>query len=420
MHETVGQSEMAFPTIIFRSFLILAIVLRLFFVVFVPFGQRVEHHFQGLNDEPAHFNYVKFLADHHSLPLQRGTVKDPGAFERNDFEYYQPPLYYAIGAVFYAALGKRTAFYCCRLFSCLCGIITVFLIGAIVYKTVPDRLLRRYALLFAALFPTHAYFCAMVSNDALSWLFATLIVHEMIDAVSLSSNSPLSGKRTLRLIFYLVAGMLTKSSIVVFFFVVVAWFFIGWIRTRTLSGVVRGCGIIGVAVLAASPWYVRNLAIYHSLFALNMGFGPPAHCLTGVRAIAGFMEMTIRYFWFPMQHAAYRNVGVKLCNVIGGAILGVQGIVTAGYLFRIRRPSSGMLLLGVVLILTMASYISLNASYSEPEGRFLLPAFSSMVFFFGAPIVGLFVRMGRKHYALWVAIASSMYPYLYLFFTKAS
>ena len=420
MREPTKRSEELSQHIIFRSFFSLAMALRLLLVVFVPFGQRVEHRLEGLNDEPAHFNYVKFLAAHHSLPIQRGTVKDPGAFERNDFEYYQPPLYYIIGAFFFATFGERNAFYCCRLFSCLCGILTVFLISSIVYKSAPDQLLRHYALLFAALFPTHAYFCAMISNDALSWLFATLIVYEVIAIGAPQSILHLSWKRSMRLIFYLAAGMLTKSSMAISFFVIAAYFFIGSIGTRKPSTALQGCGIVGIAAIVAFPWYFRNLLIYHSLFALNMGFGQPSHCLSTLQAITGFIEKTIHYFWFPMQHGAPGRVGTKICNIIGGAILVVQGIAAAEYLLRTKQPSFEVMLLTFVLILTTAFYISLNASHSEPEGRFLLPGFSAIVFFFGAPAVGLFNRIGRQHCALWAAIVSSMYPYLFLFFTKAA
>ncbi len=405
---------------IFTLFLSLAIALRLLLTVFTPFGQTVGQRLEGLNDEPAHFNYVKYLAGHRSLPRQTGTVKDPGAFGRNDFEYYQPPLYYVIGAFFYAAFGSKAAFYCCRLFSCCCGILTVFCIGAIAYKTVPDPLLRRYAVLFAALFPTHAYFCAMISNDALSWLLATLIVYEMMSAGRPHSRGFLPWRRAIRLMLCLAAGMLTKSSLAVFFIVTATWFFAGSLAERNLRTALQGCAAIGGAAVIAAPWYIRNLAVYHSPFALNMGFGPPVHFPATAQAIAGFIKKTVHYFWFPLQNVRPESVGVKICNGIGGVILVIQGIAAAVYMFRNGRRSYRAALLALVLLVTIISYVGLNLSHAEPEGIFRLPAFSAIVFFFGAPVVGAFGRRGGGGRVLAAAIITAMYPCLYLLFTKAA
>ncbi len=404
---------------VFRSIVFLAIAFRLLLVAIVPFGQTVRHGFEGLNDEPAHFNYVKYLALHHSLPVQKGTVKDPGAFVRNDFEYYQPPLYYAIGAVLYSIFGMGTGLYCCRLFSCLCGILTVYCIGAIAYKTVPNPLVKYYALLFAGLSLTHAYFCALVSNDALSWLIATIIVYELVSSDGLHALRGFSPGRGIRLVLLLAAGMLTKSSLAIFFIVVAAWFFIASLSLRKISTAVQGCGIIGFAALLASPWYIRNATLYHSLMALNMGFGPPSHNLTTMRAVLGFMGKTLHYFWFPMQHGISGSTGVRICNVLGGAILVAQTVALAGYMLRNKKPVLNVLLLGLVLILTIISYISLNVSHLEPEGRFLLPAFPAIAFFCAAPVVRLFERRGVGPWAPGVAIATALFPYLYLLFTRA-
>jgi hypothetical protein len=160
--------------------------------------------------------------------------------------------------------------------------------------------------------------------------------------------------------------------------------------------------------------------LYHSVMALNMGFGPPSHNLTTMRALLGFLEKTLHYFWFPMQHGISGSTGVRVCNALGGVILVAQVIALACYLFRIKRPLFNILLLGLVLILTIIAYISLNVSHLEPEGRFLLPAFPAIAFFCAAPVVRLFERRGAGSRALGVAVVTALFPCLYLLFTKAA
>src|SRR5437667_10646243 len=42
-------------------------------------------------DEHSHFNYVRHLSEHGTFPVQTTKMGDPA----NEWEYFQPPLYYA-------------------------------------------------------------------------------------------------------------------------------------------------------------------------------------------------------------------------------------------------------------------------------------------------------------------------------------
>lgn len=85
-------SRVAFPAL-----LLAAVLLRAFLLGATPFGQTVAHRLERLNDDPAHLNYVRYLAEHHAFPVQTHHSREPG-----DFEYYQPPLYYLVCAPLYA------------------------------------------------------------------------------------------------------------------------------------------------------------------------------------------------------------------------------------------------------------------------------------------------------------------------------
>ena len=111
-------------TVLYAGVLGAAIVLRASFALMLPLGQTVAGRLEGLNDEPAHFNYVRHLVEHRTFPVQTRHVAEPGAFERADFEYYQPPLYYLLCAPLVAVAGdpagltlSRTLSMCCALVS---------------------------------------------------------------------------------------------------------------------------------------------------------------------------------------------------------------------------------------------------------------------------------------------------------------
>ena len=400
------------------SLFAIALAIRLFFVLVTPYVDTTVHRIQGLNDEPAHFNYVKYVAVHHAFPVQIGTVKDPGAFERNDFEYYQPPLYYVIGAALCNVVGMNAGFRWCRFFSFLCGIFTVVLVGLITRQASADRTIARCSVLFAALLPVHAYFSALVSNDSLSWLLAALIIYELVSAGPPARLQSLPWLTTMRLAAWLAAGMLTKSSTLFLFGIVAGYFAIGWFTNRNRGVVIRGLLALGIAALIAAPWYVRDLQIYHSLFALNMGFGPPVRNLTSLKSIAGFVMRTVHYFWYPMQNLRTGSSGVKMLGALGGLIVLAHGAAAAWYLFWKRPQPYGSMLLTTVLLFAAAAYVSLNISHSEPEARFLLPGFAAIAFYFAAPAVYLGRRVGREWLAIIEVSAVAVFPYLFLVFAR--
>ncbi len=86
-------------------FFILIALFSLFFRIKIihelPLGTTTtEYALQGFDDEPAHFNYTDYLLRNYQLPIEKHTVSDVNAFELNEFEYHQPPLYYLSVAVF--------------------------------------------------------------------------------------------------------------------------------------------------------------------------------------------------------------------------------------------------------------------------------------------------------------------------------
>src|SRR5512144_3415764 len=91
----------------------LGVVLRLWLPLALPLGDVVRNRLQGLNDEPAHFRYVEYVATRHALPVQTHRFEEPGAFGRADFEYHQPPLYYLLCAPLDSLAGPSRGLLAC-------------------------------------------------------------------------------------------------------------------------------------------------------------------------------------------------------------------------------------------------------------------------------------------------------------------
>src|SRR5262249_5697027 len=88
------------------------LLVRLLFVAFNPVYRAPDEH--------AHTLYVHYLATHHGLPVQSVTTGD----QSKQWEYYQPPLYYALlapveGAASHLGLDEAARVRVLRLFSVL-------------------------------------------------------------------------------------------------------------------------------------------------------------------------------------------------------------------------------------------------------------------------------------------------------------
>jgi 4-amino-4-deoxy-L-arabinose transferase-like glycosyltransferase len=361
----------------------LGIGLRLLGVWLIPFGQMVQYRLEGLNDEPAHFAYVEYLATRHALPVQTHSVGEPGAFERADFEYYQPPLYYVIGAALYGALGRDAGLIACRLLSALCGILTLGVMGMVFARCGMPPVAARIGVGFAALLPTHAYFCALVSNDALSWLLAGAILWRLACLAGAGGQDP-APPRALRrgalLAALLAAGVLTKGSLALFLPLTAALYTWESLRSRSARPVMEGLAVVVVACAVAAPWWIRSFQLYGSPFGLEAGFGAPARAPLTAARLYGLVAGTVRYFWFPMQNLG-ASPWVRIPRLIGAAAIALHA---AAWLMTIGRRglSRTEVPLVLCLALALAAHLWLNLAWSEPEGRFLLPAFVPIVYGF--------------------------------------
>lgn len=397
--------------IAFIAALAVAFALRAVFVLALPFGQTVSHRLEGLNDEPAHYAYVRYLAEHRAFPAQRHHAAEPGAFGRADFEYYQPPLYYMVCAPLAGAAGEHWGLILCRKISFLAGLLSLAVLWAVLGRLGLSGGARQAGVAFAALLPVHVYFTSVVSNDAFCWLFALLLTRELLARAQ--GEAP--GVADLRLGVLLGLGMLTKSALAVFYPVVVLAYVLGARRQPSRWALMGAVIAIGVSLLIASPWYARNLRLYGSPMALEVGFGPHEPGRWSFIAQAHAAVGTLRSFWFPMQHIVGTPI-VRALRALGVVVAALH--VAALIWFARRRPLSPPVIVALgLLAMALASHIALSFSWGESEGRFLLIALAPIIYVIVAPVVALAAARGRsERLAAIYLIALAIHPYLFLAF----
>jgi len=396
-----------------------ALAVRLTLVFALPFGQTVTWPLEGLNDEPAHFAYVSYLVENRAFPVQTRHVAEPGAFERADFEYYQPPLYYLLCAPLVAAAGGGGAgILLCRLFSFLCGLFSLAVLASVLARLGLGPSARRAGVAFAALLPVHAYFTSVVSNDGLCWLIALILTRELMVRArgkpARAAKGPAGLGPDIRLGALLGLGMLTKTALAVFFPVALLGYALLERRGPGRHVVAGALVAMGVSLALAGPWYARNVMLYGSPFALEVGFGPPEPGRWSLLAQAHAAASTLRTFWFPMQHLSPTPAVVALRGI--GALLAILHATLALRFLSRRLPFDGPGFIGVALVAgVLAGYVALILSWGESEGRFLLPALGPLVFLFVAPVFAFLRRRKMDARLGWVyLLLVALHPYLFL------
>jgi len=393
----------------------LVLALRLAASFFIPFGQNVEHRLEGLNDEPAHFNYIKYLAEHRAFPVLEHFVLEPDAFVRNEFEYHQAPLYYLFCAPFYGLFGETGGFAAGRLLSVIFGMAGLLVIVLILRDCGFPARVQQAVVLFTGLLPSHLYFTVLVSNDALSWLFALLLTRALLRYGTLAEGTAAAARTAIMTAVYLAAGALTKGSLLLFYPAAAGVFLYKYYISKNRTHLVSGALALGVSAIALLPWYGRNILLYHSLLGTPSA---PGHAFFTMQGLYGFLKVTDKYFWFPMQHLHGGTAAYFVLCAIGAAVIAAHALAAVLYFVKYGRRSFPAAALLIIFLLNAAAYVwyFFFTEWGNPEARFLFPALASLVFFFIVPAYRVFTHFRIERYFLPYILAVGLFPYPFLFF----
>jgi hypothetical protein len=393
------------------------IIVRISFVFLLPFGQKTSHHLEGLNDEPAHYNYVKYLAVHHSFPVLTHWVFDKDAFTRNEFEYHQAPLYYCLCVPLYWMFGDKGALMPSRLLCMIFGILSLWILVLIVRDLGYPKKVQAGAVFFAGFLFSHLYFSSVVSNDSLSWLLALLLTRELLryvraDGTGIRKLVPLSiALSTL----YCAAGLLTKSSFLIFLPVIFGAGAYRFLRSKKTVCIAHAFIGSVVPCILAFPWYFRNILLYHSITGMP---APEASIPFSFPTLVGFIKGTIKYLWFPMQNLEGGTAVFAVLTFCGGALVAVHCAIALFWLVQKRNRNAGTILVAILFIINAGATFWYYLQWQNPEARFLFPALGTIVLFMVVPVYKVFERLKVEKLFMTYVFLLGIFPYPFLFFVK--
>jgi hypothetical protein len=377
-------------------------------------------------DEPAHYNYVRFVAENLRYPvLQMGDYPHEYLEEIKAknfppempidsirYESHQPPLYYSLAVPFY----WLTRFWppaqqviALRFLSLLMGGGIVYLAYLIAREVFPtNEVLALGAAAFVASVPMHLAMLAAVNNDGLAELMLAGILWMLVRYVKEEGEEGAEGRIPWRLVGLGVLvglGILAKTATLVSIpltltaVVLAIRHRLSAIRYRLSAISYQLFAIFLPALLLTLPWFVRNASVYGGLDILGwtrhdaIVVGQPR--TTDVLAQYGvgklakdFLLTTFRSFW-----AQFGWMGVLVDERIYLLLALLCAIIGAGlliYLVRVVRQrdtlsayqKTALGLLALSAFLTLLSYLWYNYKFVQHQGRYLFPALAPLGLFF--------------------------------------
>jgi len=358
-------------------------------------------------DEPAHYNYIRQLAEGRRLPVLEQEdysqtdlarmVKERFPAELSirplSYEDHQPPLYYVLALpVYLLSDGSLLAL---RLFSLMIGSLLIPLAYLITRDLLPQR--PRIALGAAALvafLPQHVAILAGVNNDSLAEVLLAVVLFR---SIRLAQGRTRSGRASVALGICLGLSLLTKLTAYAGLIITIAAVWIGRknIDASSEEGERRNFGITLLQILApalflALPWWIRNVHIYGwpdflgLLRHADVTVGQPrtAQWIAeyGFSAWLGRgLMFTFQSFWgqlgwmsLPMDFRVYQFLAL-----FSGAAL-VACLFECRALYRERRGElverRALVLPALLLTWTLVGYVLYNLSFVQHQGRYLFPA----------------------------------------------
>ncbi len=362
-------------------------------------------------DEPAHYNYVQFIAEEGRLPKLRPgdypaayleEIKAQGfprsmSIDSLRYESHQPPLYYIVAAVVYRmshVLGEPPMPLTLRFFSLILGVLNLVVTYRLMRAAFPSSpLLALGTTAFAGLLPMHVAMTAAVNNDVLAELLLNLLAWDLI----LTRRKGWTPREGLKIGVLLGLAFLTKmQTYIAFGLVALALLWDTWQakgeNALSFKEALRYGGVVyGTALLMGLPWLLRNAALYGPDDPLGMVRHDQVVIgqLTTAQYLAqrslwdllrAFVTTSFQSFW-----GQFGWMGVVLHPRIYRtlALLSAMAVLGLGHLFISWPPSSehispharrSTFLFTAWAILTTLSYIWYNTKYVQHQGRYLFPA----------------------------------------------
>lgn len=345
-------------------------------------------------DEPAHYNYVRQLAEGQLPVIEAGDYDEAYrsrivserfppdlSIEPLTYEDWQPPLYYLLLApVFRLSGGLLLAL---RLASLLIGLAVVVVTYNATSELWPGQeWLPLTATAFVAFLPQHVAGLATLNNDGLAELIIATILWLLLRGI----RRPASAAGQWALVGALLGvGFLTKATVYLMLPVVALAL---WLHYRSRWPVLRRAAVLVAlpALLLGLLWWARNLAVYGGVDILGKGAHDQivvgqlrtadwvAQLGTGP-ALRQFVVTTFQSFW-----GQFGWMGVVMDRWVYAALALFVLVVIAGLVVAWPRRQwdaaerRHALILLATTACTLVLFLGYNLTFVQPQGRYLFPA----------------------------------------------
>jgi 4-amino-4-deoxy-L-arabinose transferase-like glycosyltransferase len=403
-----------------RPRLILALILCIYFVLGILFAVNTPA--WQAPDEPAHYNYVRYLAEKGSFPvLHMGDYPHAYLEEIKSrhfppdlsiapirYEFHQPPLYYALAAPLYSVTGGDPL--ALRLFSVLLGSGIVLLAYAIARRVFPTQsALPLGTAAFVAFLPQHLATVSQIGNDVLAELLFAAVLFVLVRWLTQSARSSENESKDARHLLGSAFGLglllglilITKTTAYVALPLTAGVLIWRWRQERASMRRIlsEGLAVALPAALIALPWYARDVAVYG--WPDFLGLARHDQIVSGQLRAADFVA---QQGWHAYSLRAVRDTFRSfwvLDTRVYFALLLLSGVALGGLILRAvsgrrRQFSPAIILLGISTLLTLLVYAWYNTQFLQHQGRYLFTALIPIAIFFSLGWQGaLRPRAGR-------------------------
>lgn len=342
-------------------------------------------------DEPAHYNYVRQMADNQLPVIEEGdwdsaelsrlttarfapdTLANLRAIE---YEDHQPPLYYMLLAPFYQANNGNLILL--RLVSVSIGAGVVYM----AYLTALRAFAGRYALAltaaaFVAFLPQHVHILASVNNDALALLLIAMILYFCVDYAD-GGETP---AWRIGLLYGFAIATKTTAYMMAAPIVLALILHVRHSQTTVRRSWFSTALIVGFTALPfALLWWGRNVQVYGfpDLFGLRAHDEVVVGQLRTADYIAeigqgAYWEVAIRTiltsFWGMFGWMAAPSPEWVVYGLTALVVLGLVGLM----IFRAGRGAAHgtWALFGLTAALALAMLVYYNTQFVQFQGRYI-------------------------------------------------
>lgn len=314
-------------------------------------------------DEKPHYNYVKYLAEHHSFPVSTTTVD----------ENYQPPLYYLLLTPIYElmkrlSVGDPLTLRALRFFSVLLWGLT----GLLTFRFLKgldndDGFVRIFIFSMVALLPTYTFLSSVVNND-------NLIVPIGAGMMCLLAGRKPSLKSSALIGILFGVGLLTKPTAIVFAPLIVLALLMKLRRAGARSFLLHLSLSLIPAFLLWAPWAWKTWTTYGSVSGIR-GVDPFSWG-TAIPVIRGELWEINKTFWavsgtYNDVYSFYPVGGVLLSSLaLAGLLYGL--LSKRERLMTLARKDAAIMVAAAFAVLINLIFI-LVLMFNRGQGRFLFP-----------------------------------------------